>query len=90
MHARRAFRAFADAATTHDVETRYRSGGIGYGEVKTLLADAIEQHVAPLRRRYEQLLADPPALRERLMMGEQHAIQRADQVLARTMIAMGL
>ncbi|MCA1699982.1 MAG: tryptophan--tRNA ligase, partial [Actinobacteria bacterium] len=83
-------RAFADAAITHEVETRYRSGGIGYGELKALLAEVIEQHVAPLRHRYEQLLADPPALQERLIKDEQHATQRADQVLARAMIAMGL
>jgi tryptophanyl-tRNA synthetase len=83
-------RVFADAATTHEVETRYGNGGIGYGEVKALLADVIERHVAPLRDRYEQLLADPPALQQRLIEGEQHATQRADQVLARTMIAMGL
>ena len=83
-------RVFADAATTHEVETRYGNGGIGYGEVKELLADVIERHVAPLRDRYEQLLADPPALQQRLIEGEQHATQRADQVLARAMIAMGL
>jgi len=83
-------RAFADAATTHEIETRYRSGGIGYGEVKALLAEVIERHVAPLRHPYEQLLADPPALQRRLTDGEQHATQRADQVLARAMTAMGL
>ena len=83
-------RAFADAATTHEVETRYRDGAIGYGEVKALLAEAVERHVAPLRDRYERLLADPPALQERLSEGEQHASRRAEQVLARTMAAMGL
>lgn len=83
-------RAFADAATTHEVEARYRSGGIGYGEVKALLAEVVEQHVAPLRHRYDQLLADPPVLQERLIRGEQHATQRADRVLARAMIAVGL
>jgi tryptophanyl-tRNA synthetase len=82
-------RAFADTATTHEVETRYRNGGIGYGEVKALLAEAIEQHVAPLRHRCERLLADPPALEERLVMGEQHATQRAEHVLAHAMTAMG-
>jgi tryptophanyl-tRNA synthetase len=83
-------RAFADGATTHEVETRYRNGGIGYGEVKALLAEVIEQHVAPLRHRYEELLADLPALQQRLIKGEQHATQRADEVLARTMTAIGL
>lgn len=83
-------RAFADAATMHEVETRYRNGGIGYGEVKALLAEVIEHHVAPLRHRYERLLADPPTLQERLSNGEQHATQRAEHVLARAMTAMGL
>jgi tryptophanyl-tRNA synthetase len=83
-------RAFADAATTDEVETRYRTGAIGYGEVKALLADVVERHVAPIRHRYEQLLADPHALETRLIAGEQHATQRSDQVLARTMTAMGL
>jgi tryptophanyl-tRNA synthetase len=83
-------RAFADAPTTHEIEARYRNGGIGYGEVKALLAEVIEQHVAPLRHRCQQLLADPPTLQARLSNGEQHATQRAEQVLARTMTAMGL
>jgi tryptophanyl-tRNA synthetase len=82
-------RTFADAATTREVETRYRNGGIGYGEVKALLAELIEQHFAPLRGRYERPLADPSALQQRLTR-EQHATQRADEVLARTMSAMGL
>ena len=83
-------RAFADAPTVHEVETRYRDGGIGYGEVKALLAGAVEQHVAPLRRDHERLLADPRALEDRLSAGEQHAGRRAERVLARAMDAMGL
>jgi tryptophanyl-tRNA synthetase len=83
-------RVFADAATVGEIEARYRRGGIGYGEVKALLADAIEQHVAPLRERYEQLLADPAALRERLADDEEHVARRADEVLERAMGAMGV
>ncbi|MEA2190470.1 MAG: tryptophanyl-tRNA synthetase [Solirubrobacteraceae bacterium] len=83
-------RAFADAATTRAVETRYRAGAVGYGEVKALLAEVVEQHVAPLRHRYEALLADPTALEQRLVTGERHACRRADEVLARTTAAMGL
>jgi tryptophanyl-tRNA synthetase len=83
-------RAFADVATVREVEARYRTGGIGYGEVKALLAEGIEQYVAPLRHRYERLLADPPTLQGRLDAGERHATQRAEHVLARAMTAMGL
>jgi tryptophanyl-tRNA synthetase len=83
-------RVFADDSTVREVEARYRTGGIGYGEVKALLAEVVEQRVAPLRDRYEQLLADPAALRRRLVADEQHVAQRADEVLGRTMRAMGV
>jgi tryptophanyl-tRNA synthetase len=83
-------RAFADATTVGEIETRYRTGGIGYGEVKALLVDVIEQHVAPLRHRYARLLADTAALHRRLIEDEQHASQRAGEVLGRAMTAMGL
>ena len=83
-------RAFGDDATIQEVETRYRAGGIGYGEVKARLAEVIEQHVAPLRLRYARLRAEPAALHERLIAGERHAAGRADQVLGRAMTAMGL
>ncbi|HET6550382.1 MAG TPA: tryptophan--tRNA ligase [Solirubrobacter sp.] len=83
-------RAFADAATVQEVEARYRAGGIGYGEVKALLVDAIEAHVAPRRDAYERLLADPAALEERLSEGERRAGPRASAVLDRALSAVGL
>lgn len=83
-------RAFADPGTVAAVEERYRTGGIGYGEVKARLADAIDAHVAPMRSRYEQLLTDPGELDARLAKGEQHACRRAGRTLVRTMAAMGL
>jgi tryptophanyl-tRNA synthetase len=83
-------RAFGDHATVAAVEERYRGGGIGYGEVKALLADAVDAHVAPLRERYHGLLAEPGELEARLGSGERQAGQRADRTLARTLDAMGL
>jgi tryptophanyl-tRNA synthetase len=83
-------RAFADQRTVAAVEARYRTGGVGYGEVKSLLAEVIDAHVAPMRNRYDRLLADPAALDARLANGEQHARQRADRTFARTMAALGL
>jgi tryptophanyl-tRNA synthetase len=83
-------RAFADEPTVAEVETRYRHGGIGYGEVKALLAEVVESHVAPLRERYERLLSDPAALEARLTGDEREVGRRSDAVLARAMAAMGL
>src|SRR5215213_4508195 len=59
-------RAFADPRTVAAVEERYRTGGVGYGEVKSLLADVIDAHVAPMRNRYHRLLTDPAELDARL------------------------
>jgi tryptophanyl-tRNA synthetase len=83
-------RAFAEPEEVADVEARYRAGGIGYGEVKDRLADAIDARMAPARDRYEALLADPEALDDRLAAGEAVACARADAVLERAMDAMGL
>jgi len=83
-------RAFAAPSVVAGVEVRYRAGGIGYGEVKALLAEVVEGAVAPLRERHDALLADPDALEDRLRAGEAAASQRADAVLARVMAAMGL
>jgi tryptophanyl-tRNA synthetase len=83
-------RAFADPGTVAAIEERYRTGGIGYGEVKALLADTIDAHVAPMRDRYRRLLTEPAELDARLANGEQHACRRGDRTLARTIDAMGL
>jgi tryptophanyl-tRNA synthetase len=83
-------RAFADAGTVAAVAERYRTGGIGYGEVKALLADAIDAYVAPMRDRYQRLLTDPAEVDARLAKGEASARRRADRTLARAMVAMGL
>jgi tryptophanyl-tRNA synthetase len=83
-------RAFAAPETVAAVEERYRTGGIGYGEVKALLADAIDAHVAPMRTRYQRLLTEPAELEALLAEGEAHASQRADRMLTRAMAAMGL
>jgi tryptophanyl-tRNA synthetase len=83
-------RAFADPATVYELEARYRAGGVSYAEVKARLAEVIEHHVAPMRDRYNRLLADTAGLDARLEDGERHVSLRADLVLARTITAMGL
>jgi hypothetical protein len=55
-----------------------------------VLAGVIEAHVAPMRRRYQRLLANPVQLDARLAEGERQAGRRADRTLARTMAAVGL
>jgi tryptophanyl-tRNA synthetase len=81
---------FADPATTEEVRRRYRTGGIGYGEVKALLADELHTTLAPIRDRYEALLADPTRLDVALHNGEERASQRATDTLRVLSDAMGL
>jgi tryptophanyl-tRNA synthetase len=82
--------AFADPAAAHEVRDRYRSGGIGYGEVKALLADQLDVTLAPMRDRYEELLADRARLDAALEAGERRANRRAAETVRLMSSAMGL
>jgi tryptophanyl-tRNA synthetase len=46
--------------------------------------------VAPMRDRYEALLADPARLEAALQAGERRANRRADEILRLTSAAMGV
>ena len=80
----------ADPAAAQAVRGRYRTGGIGYGDVKALLAEQLHTTLAPMRDRYEALLADPARLDAALEAGERRANQRATETLRRMSAAMGL
>jgi len=81
---------FADPAAAQEVRARYRGGGIGYGEVKAVLADQLRATLAPMRDRYDALLADHARLDAALQAGERHANRRADETLRLMSAAMGL
>jgi tryptophanyl-tRNA synthetase len=81
---------FADPATAQEIRGRYRTGGIGYGEVKTVLAGQLRTTLAPMRDRYGALLADSARLDAALQAGERHANQRAAETLRVMSAAMGL
>jgi tryptophanyl-tRNA synthetase len=82
--------AFAAPAVAADVRRRYREGGLGYGDVKAVLADELRTALAPMRDRYAALRADPGAVDAALEAGEEHARRRADATLAAMAHAMGL
>ena len=81
---------FADPAVAREVRGRYRTGGIGYGDVKALLAEQLDTTLAPMRDRYEALLADPARLDAALEAGERRANQRATATARLMSSAMGL
>jgi tryptophanyl-tRNA synthetase len=82
--------AFADPAAAREVRGRYRTGGIGYGDVKALLAEQLRATLAPLRERYQALLADPSRLDAALEAGELRANARAGETAGLMSAAMGL
>jgi tryptophanyl-tRNA synthetase len=81
---------FADPAVAQEVRGRYRTGGIGYGDVKALLAEQLHATLKPVRDRYQALLADSDRLDAALEAGERRANERATDTLRRMSSAMGL
>ncbi len=72
------YRAFATAEETAAMRRAYE-GGIAWGDAKQALFERIEAQVAPLRERYEALIAEPQRIEQQLRDGarrlrEQHAI----------------
>ncbi len=86
------FRAVAgpDDERTADLERRYRAGGLGYGDAKTLLADLILDHFKDARGRREELIADPGIVEEALRAGAAAANAQVGKVVERARKAVGL
>jgi tryptophanyl-tRNA synthetase len=84
------YKLFAHADELAEVDRRYRQGGIGYGEMKTRLGDAIVLRFAPARELRAEWVAHP----ERVAMVRAAAAERARltsrKVLDRARAACGL
>ena len=62
------YRAFASAAETEAMRRAY-ADGIGWGDAKQALFERIESEIAPLRERYQALIADPGRIEAILRAG---------------------
>jgi tryptophanyl-tRNA synthetase len=71
----------ASASVVEDLKTRYRRGGLGDGEVKRYLLEALEVLLDPIRRRRQELAKDPAAVLRVIEEGT----ERAREVTARTL-----
>jgi tryptophanyl-tRNA synthetase len=83
------FRAFASETET----AAYRQAleaGLGWGEAKQMLYERIETDVAPMRERYEALMADPAGIEAILLRGAAKARAIATPKLAALRQALGL
>ena len=84
------YRLFAPADELIDVERRYREGGVGYGEMKTRLADAIIATFAPARERRAEWVAHPARVAEVRAAAAARARKTARIVLERARAACGV
>ncbi len=83
-------RLFLDETTTGAWRERYRAGGMGYGEAKKALFEAVLDALGPARERRRDLEAHPERVREVLGAGAQRARTKAREVLDRARDAAGI
>jgi tryptophanyl-tRNA synthetase len=84
------FRLFAPADELAEVERRYRAGGIGYGEMKTRLAEHIIATFAAPRERRADWVAHPARVAEVRAAAADRARRTARSVLDRARAACGV
>jgi len=84
------YKLFATDDQQAELAERYRAGGMGYGDAKTMLFEAALEYFGPARERREQLLADPDYVQDVLRAGTRVARAKAAEVLDRARQACGL
>lgn len=83
------FRAFATEDETNDIRKRYEEG-IGWGEMKNTLFDYLNQHLAPFRTVYNELMDDPGHIEAILLKGRDKARERSVPFLNSLREAVGI
>ncbi len=84
------FKLFAPHDELAEVERRYREGGMGYGAMKTRLAEAIILHFAEPRERRAEWVAHPARVAEVRAVAAERARRSARTVLDRAREACGV
>ena len=83
------YQAFADATETEALRKAFAEG-IGWGDAKQLLFERIDREIAPLRERYEALMADPAQIERILRAGAEKARALSQPFMGRLRHAVGL
>ncbi len=83
------YNAFADTARRDAFAASLRAG-LGWGDAKQQLLAQIESQVAPLRERYDSLIAHPERIEEALQHGADKARRRAAPFVRELRHAVGL
>ena len=83
------FRLFASAQEVETMGKRYESG-IGWGEMKEVVFQLLENHLGSRRATYLQLMENPTQLEDILQEGEEKARTLARQVIQEVRSQIGL
>jgi len=83
------YQAFASADETEALRKSYAEG-IAWGDAKQVLFERIDREVAPLRERYEALMADPAQIERTLLVGADKARALSRPFVTRLRHAVGL
>jgi tryptophanyl-tRNA synthetase len=84
------YKLFATGEEQAALAARYRSGGMGWGEAKEELFRVANRELAPMRERYNAIMADIPALDRILEQGAQKARPIAAATVKRFRQAAGI
>jgi len=84
------YKLFANTEEQTALATRYRTGGMGWGEAKEELFRAANRELAPIRERYNAIMADIPALDKILEQGAAKARPIAAATVKRFRKAAGI
>ena len=83
------YQAFATPDETEALRQQYAEG-IAWGDAKQLLFERIDRDVAPMRERYDDLMAHPEKIEQTLLAGAERARQIATPFVRKLRSAVGL
>lgn len=86
----RLYRHVAPAAAVESMARRYRAGGLGYGQAKTELFDALEERLEPARERYNEIIAHPEEIDAIFGEGARRVRARAVPLMEHVRRAVGV
>jgi tryptophanyl-tRNA synthetase len=84
------YKLFASPDEQAGLAARYRAGGMGWGEAKEELFRVVNRELAPMREKYEAIMADIPALDKILDEGAEKARPIAAATVKRFREAAGI
>jgi len=84
------YRLLAQPDEVTELESQYRTGGMGYGDAKKQLADVVERLLGPARERRTKLESDPDYVEDVLVTAGRKARSVAQAVMVEVRDACGL